>query len=140
MFIVLSLLFLIFYSMIVNINKLFLAVNKLFWVLFKDHKSLKYKAQIVVTISFFIIDPKGVKLGRGQGLLSNRLVPDSTNPIFFIFTMKKCESLHKNNFDFLVKKHYDSFKHKINNLSPQLPVDRDTLVEFKGFDYFIKTK
>ena len=39
--------------MIVNINKLFHAVNKLFWVLFKDHKSLRYKAQIVVTISFF---------------------------------------------------------------------------------------
>ena len=126
--------------MIVNINKLFHAVNKLFWVLFKDHKSLRYKAQIVVTISFFIIDPKGVKLGRGEGLLCNKLVPNSTKPIFFIFTMKKCKSLHKNNFDFLVKKHYDSFEHKINKLSPQLYVDRDTLIDFKGYEYYIKTK
>ena len=118
----------------------FKAINKLFWVLFKDEKSLRYKAQIAVTIKFFIIDQKGVKLGIGEGLLSNRLVPNSKIPLDFTFVMKKCESIHKNNFNLFVEKHYAPFKNKISFYSPQLYVDRDTLLEFKGFEYYIKTK
>ena len=131
---------LIFYSMIVNINELFHAVNKLFWVLFKDHKNLRYKAQIAVTVKFFIIDPKGVKLGLGEGLLSNRLVPSSTTPFEFTFVMKKCDSIHKNNLQILYDKHFDSLKWKIYKYSTHLYFDRDTLIEFKDYDYYIKSK
>ena len=131
---------LIFYSMIVNINELFHAVNKLFWVLFKDHKNLRYKAQIAVTVKFFIIDPKGVKLGLGEGLLSNRLVPNSTTPFEFTFTMKKCDSIHKNNLQILYSNHFNKLDSKIYKYSTHLYFDRNTLIDFKDYDYYIVKK
>ena len=131
---------LIFYSMIVNINELFHAVNKLFWVLFKDHKNLRYKAQIAVTVKFFIIDPKGVKLGLGEGLLSNRLVPNSTTPFEFTFVMKKCDSIHKNNLQILYSNHFNKLDSKIYKYSTHLYFDRNTLIDFKDYDYYIVKK
>ena len=126
--------------MIVNIIELFHAVNKLFWVLFKDHKNLRYKAQIAVTVKFFIIDPKGVKLGLGEGLLSNRLVPNSTTPFEFTFTMKKCDSIHKNNLQILYSNHFNKLDSKIYKYSTHLYFDRNTLIDFKDYDYYIVKK
>ena len=126
--------------MIVNINELFHAVNKLFWVLFKDHKNLRYKAQIAVTVKFFIIDPKGVKLGLGEGLLSNRLVPNSPTPFEFTFFMKKCDSIHKNNLQILYDNHFKKLDSKIYKYSTHFYFDNNTLIEFKDYDYYIKSK
>ena len=83
---------------------------------------------------------QGVKLGRGEGLLSNRLVPNSTTPLEFTFIMKKCDSLHKNNKTIFGEKHFAPFKNKISFYSPKLYVDLYTLLEFKGFEFYIKTK
>ena len=54
--------------------------------------------------------------------------------------MKKCDSIHKNNLQILYDKHFDSLKWKIYKYSTHLYFDRNTLIDFKDYDYYIVKK
>ena len=122
-------------SNIASIKQLFVAIRKFFWCLCKDTKNLKCNQDINVVIYFYVFN-KGVKLGVGDDLLSNRLVPDSKNPLKFTFTMSKKEVFSKNNLNILAKKHLEVFKNRIYHKNINFKIYSDTILEIVGYEFF----
>ena len=123
------------FSINASITQLFIAIRKFFWWLCKDTRNLKYNQKINVVVYFYVFN-KGVKLGIGDDLLSNRLVPDSKNPLKFTFRMSKKDVFSKKNFSILANRHLEVFKNRIYHKNINFKIYNDTILEIVAFKVF----